>query len=79
MPDNTDLAFNWGNTPSFWFDITRKSTNESLFSTQNTKIVYENQFLEFVTAPRKLQHLWSWRTHPRVEASAGVCGNKLER
>jgi alpha-glucosidase len=48
MP-TTDLAFNWGNTPSFWFDVRRKSTNESLFSTQNTKIVYENQFLEFVT------------------------------
>ncbi|CAL5869557.1 uncharacterized protein PFLUO_LOCUS3787 [Penicillium psychrofluorescens] len=48
MPD-TDLAFDWGNTPSFWFSVRRKLTNESLFSTQGSKLVYENQFLEFVT------------------------------
>jgi alpha-glucosidase len=37
------------NEPSFWFSVTRKSTGDVLFSTENKKLVYEDQFIEFVT------------------------------
>ncbi|KAI9677171.1 MAG: hypothetical protein M1829_002745 [Trizodia sp. TS-e1964] len=42
-----DLAFGWGNEPSFWFSVTRKSTGDVLFSTEGRKIVYADQFIEF--------------------------------
>jgi alpha-glucosidase len=45
----TDLQLEWGNSPSFWFEVQRKSTKEVLFTTQNSKLVFENQFIEFVT------------------------------
>lgn len=45
-----DLDFTWGNDPSFWMKMLRKSNSEVLFDTSNTKLVFENQFVEFVTA-----------------------------
>lgn len=39
-----------GNEPSFWFTVTRESTSDVLFTTKNTHLVYENQFVEFVNA-----------------------------
>ncbi|PSN67081.1 hypothetical protein BS50DRAFT_600606 [Corynespora cassiicola Philippines] len=45
---DTDLAFAWGNDPSFWFTVTRHSTGDVIFSTENTHLVYEDQFIEFV-------------------------------
>ncbi|KAF1955215.1 alpha-glucosidase precursor [Byssothecium circinans] len=45
-----DLEFDWDNEPSFWFSVTRGSTGDVLFSTENTKLVYEDQFIEFVSA-----------------------------
>jgi alpha-glucosidase len=48
--EGSDLEFNWGNDPSFWFNVCRKSTGDVLFSTQGTHLVYENQFVEFVNS-----------------------------
>ena len=43
----SDLEFSWINDPSFGFEVTRKSTKDVLFSTKGTKLVFENQFVEF--------------------------------
>jgi alpha-glucosidase len=32
-----------------WFSVTRESTGDVLFTTENTKLIYEDQFIEFVT------------------------------
>ena len=45
-----DLEFTYGNQPSFWMKVLRKSNSDVLFDTSNTKLVFENQFVEFVTA-----------------------------
>ncbi|KAF2033078.1 hypothetical protein EK21DRAFT_59398 [Setomelanomma holmii] len=45
-----DLAFAWGNEPSFWFSVTRKSSGDVLFTTEGSHLVYENQFVEFVNS-----------------------------
>jgi alpha-glucosidase len=47
---DSDLAFSWSNRPSFNFEVTRKATGDVLFSTKNTVLVYENQFIEFETS-----------------------------
>jgi alpha-glucosidase len=36
--------------PSFWFSVTRRSTGDVIFTTENTKLVFEDQFVEFVTS-----------------------------
>jgi alpha-glucosidase len=46
----SDLEFSWSNKPSFGFEVTRKSTNDVLFSTKGKKIVFENQFIEFASS-----------------------------
>lgn len=35
--------------PSFWFSVTRHSTGDTIFSTENMKLIYEDQFIEFVS------------------------------
>jgi alpha-glucosidase len=45
-----DFAFFWSNEPTFSFTIIRRSTGDVAFSTMGSKLVYENQFIEFVTA-----------------------------
>lgn len=45
-----DLGFFWSNEPTFSFSVVRMSTGDVLFSTYGTKIVYEDQFIEFVSA-----------------------------
>lgn len=47
---NSDLQFDYTNTPSFGFKITRKSTGDVLFNTEGNKIVFEDQFIELKTA-----------------------------
>jgi alpha-glucosidase len=48
--DTSDLTFSWSNSRGgFGFNVTRNSTGEVLFSTTGTKLVYENQFIEFVS------------------------------
>ncbi len=44
-----DLEFAYSNSPSFAFTVTRKSTGDVIFDTTGSVLVYENQFIEFVT------------------------------
>lgn len=44
-----DLEFSWSNDPTFSFVILRKSTGDVLFDTRGSVLVYENQFIEFVS------------------------------
>jgi alpha-glucosidase len=46
----SDLTFTWSNNPSFSFQVTRNKTGDVIFSTTGTNLVFENQFIEFVTA-----------------------------
>lgn len=45
-----DLKFDWTNEPSFGFSVSRKSSGDVLFTTKGTKLVFENQFVEFVNS-----------------------------
>ncbi|KAL8673053.1 MAG: hypothetical protein Q9168_002515 [Polycauliona sp. 1 TL-2023] len=45
-----DLTFSWSNDPTFSFGVYRKSTGDTLFSTRDSKLVFENQFIEFASA-----------------------------
>lgn len=47
--ESSDLAISWTNDPSFSFTVTRKSTNDTLFTTAGSVLVYEDQFIEFVS------------------------------
>lgn len=42
--------FTGDDEPSFWFSVTRHSTGDVIFTTKDKKLVYEDQFVEFVTA-----------------------------
>ncbi|KAK6387917.1 hypothetical protein LTR65_008372 [Meristemomyces frigidus] len=44
-----DLQFSYSNEPSFSFKVVRKSTGDVLFDTTGSVLVYENQFIEFVS------------------------------
>lgn len=44
-----DLNFIWSNDPTFSFSIYRVSTGDVLFSTAGSRIVFENQFVEFAS------------------------------
>ncbi|KAJ5053505.1 hypothetical protein NUH16_010577 [Penicillium rubens] len=54
----SDLEFSWTNDPSFGFEVTRNSTKDVLFSTKGTRIVFENQFVEFKSALPKNYNLY---------------------
>lgn len=54
----SDLEFSWTNDPSFGFEVTRKSTNDVLFSTKGSQIVFENQFVEFKSALPRNHNLY---------------------
>ncbi len=45
----SDLCFVWSNDPSFSFSVYRVSTGDMLFSTAGTKLVFEDQFVEFAS------------------------------
>ncbi|KAL2059720.1 hypothetical protein VTL71DRAFT_10212 [Oculimacula yallundae] len=49
IPDK-DLNFFWSNDPTFSFTVIRQSTGDVLFSTTGTKLVFENQFIEFASS-----------------------------
>ena len=44
-----DLSLTWTNDPTFSFSVYRMSTGDALFSTAGTKLIYEDQFIEFVS------------------------------
>lgn len=46
---DNDLSFYWSNSPTFNFRVVRDSTEDVLFNTAGSKIIYEDQFIEFVT------------------------------
>ncbi|KAJ9668457.1 hypothetical protein H2201_001505 [Coniosporium apollinis] len=45
-----DFQFVWSNDPVFSFTVIRKSTGDVVFTTEGSVLVYENQFIEFVSA-----------------------------
>lgn len=47
---SSDLNFVWSNDPTFSFSVYRVSTGDALFSTVGTKLVFEDQFVEFASA-----------------------------
>ena len=47
---SSDLNFVWSNDPIFSFSVYRVSTGDALFSTVGTKLVFEDQFVEFASA-----------------------------
>ena len=46
---SSDLNFVWANDPTFSFSVYRVSTGDALFSTVGTKLVFEDQFVEFAS------------------------------
>ena len=46
---SSDLNFVWSNDPTFSFSVYRVSTGDALFSTVGTKLVFEDQFVEFAS------------------------------
>lgn len=60
---NSDLEISWSNDPSFSFKVTRKATGDVLFDTTGTKLVFEDQFIEFVTALPKKYNLYGLGEH----------------
>lgn len=61
--DDSELAFSWSNNPSFNFKVTRKATRDVLFSTEGSALVYEDQFIEFVTSLPKEYNLYGLGEH----------------
>lgn len=47
---DNDLSFTYTNDPSFAFTVIRQSTGDVIFDTTGTHLVFENQFVEFVTS-----------------------------
>lgn len=58
-----DLKFTWSNEPSFSFTVLRKSSGDVLFSTNGTKLVFENQFIEFKTRMPKNYNVYGLGEH----------------
>jgi alpha-glucosidase len=56
--EGLDLKFDWGNEPSFWFSVTRKSSGDVIFTTKGSRLVYESQFVEFVNSLPKDYNLY---------------------
>lgn len=47
--ESSSLVVSWSNDPTFSFSVKRKETGDILFSTKNAVLVYEDQFIEFVS------------------------------
>ncbi len=48
-PSNNSLEYSWSNAPTFALTVKRKETGDVLFTTNGSKLVYEDQFIEFVS------------------------------
>lgn len=46
----SDLLVSWSNEPSFNFKVIRNATRDILFNTEGSVLVFENQFIEFVSS-----------------------------
>ena len=71
---DNDLNFMWSNEPSFQFEI-RRGTDEIIFSTLGTVIVFEDQFLELVTSMTPEYNVYGLAEH----ISNFRLGNNLTR
>ena len=58
LSQEVDLQFTWTNDPTFSFTVLRKSTGDVLFDATGSVLVYENQFIEFVTQLPKHYNLY---------------------
>ena len=47
--ESSDFELSWTNDPTFSFTVKRKSSGDTLFTTEGSKLVYEDQFIEFVS------------------------------
>lgn len=60
---DSDFEVTWSNEPTFSFKVARKVTGDVLFDTTGTKLVYENQFIEFVSALPEDYNLYGLGEH----------------
>lgn len=60
---DNDLEFKWSNVPSFSFKVTRKATGDAIFDTTGSVLVFENQFVEFVTSLPEDYNLYGLGEH----------------
>jgi alpha-glucosidase len=60
---DSDLEITWSNEPSFQFKVTRKATGDTIFDTTGTRLVFEDQFIEFVTSLPKDYNLYGIGEH----------------
>lgn len=44
---NSNMIVSWSNDPVFSFSVKRRETGDTLFSTEGSVLVYEDQFIEF--------------------------------
>jgi alpha-glucosidase len=62
--EHSDLEITWSNEPSsFHFKVTRKATRDAIFDTTGSVLVFENQFVEFVTSLPKDYNLYGIGEH----------------
>ncbi|PWY87723.1 extracellular alpha-glucosidase [Aspergillus heteromorphus CBS 117.55] len=59
----SDFQVLWSNEPSFNFKVVRKATGDVLFDTEGSVLVYEDQFIEFVTALPEEYNLYGLGEH----------------
>lgn len=59
----SDFDVSWSNNPSFSVKVIRKATGDVLFDTTGSKLVFETQFIEFVTALPKGYNLYGLGEH----------------
>ncbi|KAI2787723.1 Alpha-glucosidase [Penicillium oxalicum] len=60
---DSQLDVTWTNEPSFGFKVARKATGDVLFDTTGSTLVYENQFIEFVTGLPQDYNLYGLGEH----------------
>lgn len=56
--ESTHLTLSWTNNPTFSFTMSRKSSGDTLFTTEGSRLVYEDQFIEFVSPLPKNYNLY---------------------
>ncbi|SLM35122.1 glycoside hydrolase family 31 protein [Lasallia pustulata] len=67
-----DLSFQWSNEPTFSFAVYRVSTGDMLFSTMGTKLVFENQFIEFGSPLPENYNLYGLATSMALTHSTSI-------
>ncbi|KAK4194856.1 family 31 putative glycoside hydrolase [Triangularia verruculosa] len=55
---HSDFVVSWSNDPTFSFTIKRKATGDTLFTTEGSVLVYEDQFIEFASPLPKNYNLY---------------------